>query len=128
MIKAINKQGKISLFGERAWDMMAKDKNGFREFVEGEVQINVPDEIKEFQAKVSENAIPEPIADIPVITLVAEVPDIHSEKPEVTPQTTAPFDAAAEMDVMREFLASKGVKHHPMMGYDKLKALYDANK
>ena len=105
MIKAINKQGTVSYFRETVWDLMSPGRNGYIEMSDNNSPINIPDKITEFQA-----------------TKKAQ----KEEKPEIT-QKQSVGDANATMEIMKEFLESKGVRVHPNIGYDKLKAKYDAN-
>ena len=109
MIKAINSIGTISEFREKVWELMPKHKNGWREIKEGAKEpVNIPIEIKEFQAKKN-------IADI-----AEEINDVV--------ETPTKGDEHATMEIMKEYLESKEIKYHPNIGYDKLKAKYDASK
>jgi deoxyribodipyrimidine photolyase len=108
MIKAINAIGTVSEFRERVWELMPPHKNGWREIKEGSKEpINVPTEITEFQAKKK------------------DVDTAEEDKPEIT-STHTKGDENATMEIMKEYLESKGIKYHPNIGYDKLKAKYDA--
>lgn len=107
MIKAINKQGTVSQFTEKVWNMMGKNKNGFLEITDEHLPVHIPDKIIEFQAK---KISPPPEA-----------------KMEITSNKT-PDDAKAGIDIMKEYLTSKGIKFHHMAGYDKIKKLYDDSK
>jgi hypothetical protein len=112
MIKAINKAGMISTFSDKVWALLPSHKNGFRELSDAPETI-VPSEIIEFKAKKAITTKPEESKkiEIPIVEITA-----HKS------------DASAEMDIMREYLKEKGVKFHHLLGYDKLKELYDANK
>lgn len=113
MIKAIKQDGTISYFREAVWDLMGVNKNGYVELKDGEEPVNVPSVIKEFQAK-------KKVVDVTEQMEVTSQPEVTSEK--------MVGDEAATMDIMKEFLDKKGIKYHPNIGYDKLKAKYDANK
>lgn len=110
MIKAINKHGVVSEFTEKVWELMGANKNGYVELSDKQVVPNIPHEIIEFKAKKAETVAPK-------------------EKEEmVVESTTTNSDAAAEMDIMKEYLKEKGIKVHHLIGYDKLKAIYDENR
>ena len=113
MIKAINKDGIISVFSDTVWNLMSTNKNGYREITDT-LDVVVPDKIIEFKAKRSAELTTEDSTPI-----AQEMPIVEFKKHK--------SDAAAEMGIMREYLKSKGVKFHHMLGYDKLKELYDAN-
>ena len=110
MIKAINKHGIVSEFTEKVWELLGDDKNGYVELSDKEVVPNIPAGIIEFKAKKVE----------PVKEVVKEEVVVES--------TTTNSDAAAEMDIMKEYLKEKGIKVHHLIGYDKLKAIYDENR
>ena len=97
MVKAINQNGTVTVFSDMVWSMLPPHKNGFKEVGENLSPIVVPEKIIEFQAK-----------------RVAEI-------------TVTNDDGKAEVDIMKEYLDSIGVKYHPNIGYDKLKAKYDEN-
>lgn len=104
MVRAINKDGMVSTFTDTAWNLLT-DKNGYQE-IDKVNKVLIPTLIKEFQSKQVE-AKQEAI--------VVETKDM-------------PTDNAQEMGIMREYLRGKGVKVSHLMGYDKLKKLYDDNK
>lgn len=109
MVKAINKAGMVSEFTDKVWELMSKNKNGFVELSDTPNVPHIPKEIIEFKAK--------------KIELIKQ----EEDKP-VVETTVIKSDAAAEMEIMREFLKEKGVKVSHLMGYDKLKAIYDENR
>lgn len=96
----------ISEFSEVVWNLMPAHKNGFVIFDKVTESV-VPQKIVEFKAKKAA----ETPAEIPVVEVIVQK-----------------GDAAANMDVMREYLKEKGVKFHHLIGYDKLKKLYDDNQ
>jgi len=112
MIKAINKLGVTKTFSDLVWKLLGTDKHGWQEYSEGRDPIKVPMEIKEFQAKKQEES--------ETIKKFTDHKDITSG--------WSPKDAAASVEIMKEYLTSKGVRYHPNIGYDKLKAKYNANK
>lgn len=98
-------------FRERVWELMPPHKNGWREIKEGSKEpVNIPTEIKEFQAKKAEAK-----------------EELKDDKPEIT-STPTKGDEHASVEIMKEYLTEKGIKFHHMSGYDKIKNLYDANK
>lgn len=103
MVRAINKEGVVSVFTDTAWNLLT-DKNGYKE-IGKEGKVLTPKIIQEFQQKQIEKQE----------TVVVEVKQ-------------ASTDASDEMDIMREYLKDKGVKFSHLMGYDKLKKLYDDNQ
>ena len=107
MIKAINKQGTVSMFTEKVWNMMGKNKNGFVEITDERTPVHIPDKIMEFQAR-----------------KISQPPEAQMD---ITTGKT-PDDAKAHIDIMKEYLTSKGIKFHHMAGYDKIKKLYDDSK
>ena len=109
MVKAINKEGMVSEFTDLVWELMSPHKNGFVELREGATNTTIPNEIIEFHAKKAEQKMPP-----------EEIMEVHVIKQK--------NDAAADVDIMREFLKEKGIKVHHLAGYDKVKALYDENK
>ena len=116
MIKAINKHGIVSEFTEKVWELLGTDKNGYVELSDKEIVPNIPQGIIEFKAKKVE----------PIIAPKPVVEEVKEEM--VVETTTTNSDAAAEMDIMREYLKEKGIKVHHLIGYDKLKAIYDENR
>jgi hypothetical protein len=115
MIKLINKDGMVTEVSERIYGMWTANKNGFKILGEGvQAQAVIPDKIIEFQAKKTESLGSMGHIDITLI------PEVHIEAHK--------SDAAATMDIMKEYLDKKGIKYHPATGYDKLKAKYDAAK
>lgn len=109
MIKLINDAGMVTEVSERVYAMWTAGKNGFKILGEGvQAQAVIPDKIIEFKAKKAE------------IIVQNDIPEVHTEAHK--------SDAAATMDIMKEYLDSKGIKYHPATGYDKLKAKYDAAK
>lgn len=110
MVKAINQLGTIKVFSDVVWKLLGTNKHGWQEYSEGNDTIKVPLEIKEFQTKIQEES-----------ELIKEF------VPKEVTSTYSPSDAAASMDIMKEHLTSKGIKFHPLIGYDKLKAKYNAN-
>jgi len=126
MIKAINKAGMISEFSERVWNTMASNHNGFIELTEGYTPTTIPDKIMEFKAKKVE---PEkPIVEMPKPNpATASFGGLLDDTPLVVQSTPNKSDANAEMEIMREALKIKGIKSTHLMGYDKLKSLYDEN-
>ena len=127
MIKLINKDGMTTEVTEEVYAMWTDGKNGFTELREGKpVQAVIPDKIIEFQAKkqtmefnngsiISATELPK---DEQPFGVMPPIPIVHSEAHK--------SDAAATMEIMKEFLKSKGIKFNPIIGYDKLKAKYDA--
>lgn len=115
MIKAINKAGMITEFSQKIWDMLPHNKNGFVELSETQNTPNIPKEIIEFKIKKQE------------LQKQVEV-ETQESKPEVVNTVTTKTDASSEMEIMREFLKEKGIKVSHLMGYDKLKAIYDENR
>jgi hypothetical protein len=113
MIKAINKAGMISEFTEKVWELMSPSKNGFVELSDIPIQPKIPQGIIEFKAKKLEEK---------------QAPQETQEEKIVVEVKANKGDAAAEMDIMREFLKEKGIKVSHLMGYDKLKAIYDENR
>jgi len=108
MIKAINKAGMVTEFSDKIWNMLPPNKNGFIELSEVQNTPNIPKEIIEFKIKKQQEAT--------------------EEKPVVADTITTKTDPSSEMEIMREFLKEKGVKVSHLMGYDKLKAIYDENR
>jgi hypothetical protein len=112
MVKAINKAGMVSEFTDKVWELMSPSKNGFVELSDNPITPHIPKEIIEFKAKKIELAKQEEVKEfIPVVET-----------------TVIKSDAAAEMEIMREYLKEKGIKVHHLVGYDKLKAIYDENR
>jgi hypothetical protein len=97
MVKAINQHGTVTTFSDMVWSMLPPHKNGFKELGESNTPVVVPEKIIEFQAK--------------------RIAEINVSKD----------DGKAEVEIMKEYLDSIGVKYHPNIGYDKLKAKYDEN-
>lgn len=99
----------VSEFTEKVWELMSPSKNGFVELSDTPTTPNIPKEIIEFKIRKTELAKQE------------------EQKP-VVEVTVDKTDASADMTIMREYLKEKGIKVHHLVGYDKLKAIYDENR
>ena len=105
---------------------MASHHNGYTELKEGYTPTTIPDKIIEFKVKKAEQEIPVKEIAKPVAPKDS-FGGLLDDSPLVVKSETLKSDAAAEMDIMREALKIKGIKATHLMGYDKLKKLYDEN-